>query len=346
MLNLDMVGQNQQACGSAFVVERPPVASSSFAADLLERLREEWMGEVPNLAGLVSYPLFRYASSPFSGGSDHYILSDPSVGVSTPMLIQWPDKFYHTSEDTLDKVDPHTLAVVGGLATAYAYFVASAGSQEARWLGHEMNARFRVQLTRSVQNGVSEALATAKAEDLAAIMTRIEKHACFFAGLQRMALHSLLRLAPQEKHLVARLQDEVDLAVPHEIERARAILLEHAHGLGLSAIPETAAREPDESERKAATLVPQRLFRGPVSVHDYLYRLTPQEREEARGWFKQDRDLYGVVSTSTDYWIDGKRTAAEIVDLVELETGKRDVQLVLRHLHLMDRLGLVSLQVR
>ncbi len=56
-LNLDMVGQDQQACGSIFVVERPPAAAPSFAADLLERLREAWMSEVPNLAARCE-PLF------------------------------------------------------------------------------------------------------------------------------------------------------------------------------------------------------------------------------------------------------------------------------------------------
>jgi hypothetical protein len=32
------------------------------------------------------------------------------------MITQWPDKFYHTSTDTLDKVDSTMLARVGTIA--------------------------------------------------------------------------------------------------------------------------------------------------------------------------------------------------------------------------------------
>ena len=34
----------------------------------------------------------------------------PRVGIPTPMIIDWPDKFYHTSADTPDKVSPNALA--------------------------------------------------------------------------------------------------------------------------------------------------------------------------------------------------------------------------------------------
>jgi len=74
-LNLDMVGQNQELCGSSFLIECPPQAMSSFAPVLLERLREELLGETAALGGTGEYALFRHAVIPFSGGSDHYILS-------------------------------------------------------------------------------------------------------------------------------------------------------------------------------------------------------------------------------------------------------------------------------
>ena len=126
-LNLDMVGADQSQTGSVMLLERPPDAASSFVPDLLEKLREELSHEAKTHTGMSSFPLYRYATTPFSGGSDHYIFSDPTVGVPMAMIIQWPDKFYHTSADTLEKVDPVSLARSGSLAAAYAYFVAQAG---------------------------------------------------------------------------------------------------------------------------------------------------------------------------------------------------------------------------
>ncbi|MFN2289657.1 MAG: DUF4910 domain-containing protein, partial [Anaerolineae bacterium] len=121
-LNLDMVGEDQDQTGSSWLIERPPDAAASFAPELLARLRDELpalrdAADVsPSHTGIGGYPLYRQAEVPFSGGSDHYILSDPSIGVPTPMLIQWPDRFYHTSADTPDRTDPRSLARAGSLA--------------------------------------------------------------------------------------------------------------------------------------------------------------------------------------------------------------------------------------
>jgi hypothetical protein len=50
------------------------------------------------------------------------------------------------------------------------------------------------------------------------------------------------------------------------------------------------------------------------------------------------------MATVANYWVDGKRTVAEIADLVELETGRRNVQLLVRHYKLLARLQLMSLR--
>ena len=133
-LNLDMVGADQSQTGSVMLLERPPDAAASFVPDLLEKLREELSHEAKSHTGLSSFPLYRHATTPFSGGSDHYIFSDPTVGVPMAMIIQWPDKFYHTSADTLEKVDPVSLARSGSLAAAFAYFVAQAGEVQTTYM--------------------------------------------------------------------------------------------------------------------------------------------------------------------------------------------------------------------
>nr|MBC7244401.1 DUF4910 domain-containing protein [Chloroflexota bacterium] len=342
-INLDMVGQNQDLCGSVFIIEGTPAATPSFVTDLLERMREEWIAQAQNLSSSFSYPLFRHTVTPFSGGSDHYILSDPTVGVPTAMLIQWPDKFYHTSEDTLDKVDPRMLAILGGLATTYAYFVANAEAHEADWLGHEMLARFKARLIRSMQSSLTDALSAKNSEELAQAAARLGRTVEFAASRQREAYRSLLRLAPREEWLIDDLNQEVDRTVCQEMEQARKTLQRKAQQLGLAEIPPLPQKEPDEWEKQAATMVPTRLFRGPVSPGAYMHKLTPQEKEEVYAWMKEHRAQYYGMSTVANYWADGNRTVAEIADLVELETGQRNVQLLVKHFKLLARLGLVAL---
>jgi hypothetical protein len=328
-----------------FIVESPPAAMSSFAADLLERLREELLGGVQSLSGTSSYPLFRHAVTPFSGGSDHYIFSDPSVGVPMPMLIQWPDKFWHTSGDTLDKVDPRMLGLVGGLAATYAYFIASAGAREVRWLGLEMLARFRMRLVRDVQNELTDAFGSKTAEELAASHLRLKRTLQFARDREKEAMATLTRLAPESGQLVRELQDEVKRDSDNELANATAALLAKAKELGLQPkVPTQAPQEPDEWERQSARLVPGRLFPGPVSPGPYLYKLPPEKREELRSWFNDHRSDYSAMSTLANYWVDGERTVAQIADLVEDEIGKRNVQLLVKHYQLLAELGLMSLR--
>src|SRR5918997_1588750 len=80
-INLDMVGENQAPCQGPLIAERPPAACAGFAGDLLAAILRELAGQdATNLAGNARYALFKWAVTPFSGGSDHYVFADPTVG--------------------------------------------------------------------------------------------------------------------------------------------------------------------------------------------------------------------------------------------------------------------------
>jgi len=91
-------------------------------------------------------------------------------------------------------------------------------------------------------------------------------------------------------------------------------------------------------------MVPSRKFRGPVPSGFHLHKLTPEERETAYAWFKEYGRLYHRLGTMANYWVNGERTVAEIADLVELETGQRNVQLLVKHYSLLAKLGLMALR--
>ncbi|MEA3340788.1 MAG: DUF4910 domain-containing protein [Chloroflexota bacterium] len=320
-LNLDMVGQDQSQCGSSFLLERPPDALSSFAPDLLECLRERLFFEFRAHAGRSGYPLFRHAVTPFSGGSDHYIFADPSVGVPMPMLIQWPDKFYHTTADTLDKVDPAMLGKVCTLAAAYVYCLAQAREPEARWLASEMSARFRQRIIGMVQKAATEAN-----EQSGVNQETVRRQVEYQSGRHHAALASLTRLAAID---VSDWQAGDDAFAQTEFARVA------------DALPMGSGNT--EKGGEGARLIPRRLFRGPLQVRDRVRRLDEGGRD---AWWRLNQIIVRKSSrTATvlaQYWADGQRTVAEIGQLIALETGLEVTSLLVEYFCFVERLGLMQ----
>jgi hypothetical protein len=298
-------------------------------------------GVAPSHTGLGAYPLYRQAEVPFSGGSDHYILSDPSVGVPTPMLIQWPDRFYHTSADTPDRTDPGSLARAGSLAAIYAYWLATAGPQEATWLGFEMVARFKAQAIQVAQAAAAEVLALADGESLAQAMAGLDRRLAYLLDRHKAALRTLERLAPIECP-VDELLVEAGRALHRELAWAKSAMDLRVATLDLESLPQIPPRELPEEERLAAGLIPARQVRGPVPLGAHLRRLDRKAQERWRQLIKARKDsAWYTLSTLALYWADGARSVLEIADLVELESGRRDVELILTYFQLLEALGFV-----
>ena len=133
-VNLDMVGESQADCGSTFLLEQAPHFLGSFADELLARIRNAAQDWVRDFSGAGHYSLARLAEVPYSGGSDHALWLDPSAGVPCPMLIQWPDRYYHSDLDTPERCDPDSLALTARAAATYAGFLAALGPGQLPWL--------------------------------------------------------------------------------------------------------------------------------------------------------------------------------------------------------------------
>jgi hypothetical protein len=348
-INLDMVGEDQRQTGSVWLIERPPDAAASFAPDLLARLRDELpslkgMPDVsPSHTGVGAYPLYRQAEVPFSGGSDHVALSDPTVGVPTPMLIQWPDRFYHTSADTPDRTDPNSLARSGTLAAAYAYWLATAGTGEATWLGYEMVARFKEKVVQAARKAVDRALALEDTEALARELASLDRRLAYLLAREKAALMTLERLGPIQC-LMTDLIPEVERSVHHELAWARGAVELKAVSLGAGTLPDVPSADLSELEMEAAGLTPVRQVRGPIPLQQHLKRLSAEDRATVKKLL-EDRQEHAAhtLLTLALYWADGVHTVLDIVNLVELEAGFRDVELVLTYFRMLKNLGFVQL---
>ncbi len=324
-LNLDMVGEDQNLCGSAMTIEQAPGSSASFADDLVTRLVEQ----VSSGAGPGNQPLFRHAVSPFTGGSDHCLLVDPTVGVPCPMIIQWPDKFHHTSADALDKVDPEMLAHAGSVAATYAHFLAHAGQQETTWLAEEVLSRFKTHLLATLRDHVTAAAGTSETPPHGQTLAR---RAQFLVERNDTALDSLRRLHTID---VTPWQKEAHEFAHRELAGVEELVLDPPM-----------QRPKNQWEEEAARIVLRRLCPGPIDLKNYLGKMNDEEHEAWWRVYKQSPEGTYTYPPLALYWADGNRHLQEISDLIELETGTRVTELLVTCCRLWDSLGLVELSNR
>lgn len=331
-INLDMVGENQDLCRGPLVAEYPPDAAGSFVGDLMAAIMEAVAAESKNLAGTSSYALFKHAVAPFSGGSDHYILSDPTVGIPCPMLIQWPDKYYHTSEDTLDKVDPAMLYRVGCMTATYAYLLANAGLAEAKWLLSESRGRYLQRLNQLLSTSAAEQLQAANPPALLTSWERVQ----YKLERKQAELASIKRFLDEteQEQFEPLLQAEVTFL--HEV--TNSLWQRHLQELGLDALPgRTAPVNIGDYQ-----LVPRRLFRGPLSMRGKLETLSPADRQTYEDLVAKHAEAARRAPDYLVYWADGQRTIAEIDHQVNMEIGISNPAFALGYFRFLEKLGLIA----
>lgn len=107
-INMDMIGENNQLCGSYLRITRTPWSRPSFL-DALTTYYTKFVDDMNITTRIGSNDKFNYRIVDYWGESDHALFNDAQVGVPSTMLVHFPDKFWHTSFDTPDKVDPTEL---------------------------------------------------------------------------------------------------------------------------------------------------------------------------------------------------------------------------------------------
>jgi hypothetical protein len=262
------------------------------------------------------------------------------------MLLQWPDKFYHTSADTPDRVSPGSLARSGSLAAAYAYWIATAGYSEARWLGHWMTTRFSAQAGRDSVETFERLCAppgpihTARTQLLADCRHRIR----FREERMSAALETLVQLDRQVEPDLTEMKASIREASARELR-----WIETQFDSNPSAVPAPAEQLEDlaaaetEWRDEAKRLIPRRIRPGPadavMAVQAWAGELLPGL------WALTERggEEFHDVTSIAEYWADGSRSIAAITALVSQETGRCADDLLLRYFKLLARAGLVEL---
>lgn len=354
-LNIDMVGADQSIGGGrTLVMERTHDAYPSYVNDVLSAILHERSKEVTNFTETGSIATFKYANDqPFSGGSDHAILGFPDIGIGTPMLIQWPDRYYHTGEDTLDKVSTDMLDIVGSIIGTYCYFIANAEYSELLWMVQEVSTKGKERLLRFNREFTNEFLKKIQLE----AEHKKQEHLLYdhlekFEGMLTLrrnreikALNTITKLlteADNKETFEALLQVEAETLTEltnKELSQVKETISKL--GLSLNLTPKEQKTKGQLVDVKDTELIPVKKHRGPITSVNRL-DISYEQQLEYEKIAKEHKEMMSTVKAAI-FWIDGKRTIAEIAEKVKQQRGKVSIPLLVKIMKQYEKEGIIKL---
>ncbi len=129
-VNLDMIGEKQELTKSTINIVRPPNFINGIEYEsIIVKYLIETLSINRSFSNTIQIMSYRFDINPYDGGSDHDIylqFSIPSI-----MVNQWPDTYYHTNLDSIDKFDP-ILAKRIGIGIGSALYVISSNALDRK----------------------------------------------------------------------------------------------------------------------------------------------------------------------------------------------------------------------
>jgi len=304
-INLDMVGASQDRRNGPLSVNETPRSMPSFTGSLAELILDELRRDEPLYENRIYVPLFNALLIEYRGGSDHAIYSDPSVGIPMPMFGQLPDRYYHSDHDLPGTIDPFILSKSCALAASYVYTLSNLEVEDAALIARRAGKN----LLERAEGAAADALNDEKSR--AWYKLRLDQYRRFYLG----ACDALL------PYFSGKERDEVSALVSGEKERMQQI----AQAIPLPALD---GGEPDDGmDDPRYDRVPVRSFWASAFYligdgDDLAERVlgkpeAPKKFREALGGETIPNPMEHLIS----YYIDGRRTAREVIREVRTETG-------------------------
>lgn len=348
-INLDMVGQNQELCKSTLNLDRTPDSLPSYLNDYVYSLMEETTKEFDNRTPLGLASTFRYRSQAFSGGSDHAEFTEATTRVPCVMLLQWPDLFYHTSMDTIDKVSEDSLKRVGWVATVAALTLANATHEDIFTLAHQTASKGMTRIMETSVEAVKELIEkktqTTKNEKNK-LANELAKTAAYYTSKiehvvwrEQQSVKSVKRLGehPELTTLINKHCEDIRNLGKSETRKLEETLnfIAKTSAIKLEKLEET------QADQEAKRLAPKKLFKGTLN-DDVLKKAIGEEEYE---WYEliddKDEDFSKKMAEILNF-MDGKRNAHDIIKAVSAEYSPTDPENVMKFLKDLKKAKLVT----
>ena len=340
-INLDMIGEDYEKCKSFMVLTRPPFSSPSYLGDVVEDMFL-WVDRLDMHSSRGSYSRLNYRDVAYSGGSDHVIFTDPSIGVPSLMLGH-ADVFHHTSYDTPDKSDPTELRRVTTAAAMAALVIANAQDEKALDIAAYTAEKGLDRLHQRTRKSMAFLRGLAEKDDFTKEALIFYRDAMSYTeivgGVGKASVLSCQELcrSARAKKTIDQISKNMDTDIRAENKR-----LEHYFQSVCQSRGFQPKRSPlTEQEINAQKIVPKRLYRGPLP-----YGFFEQSLGEGARWYWENARKIGGNMGDKMFEIanlaDGKHDLLWIRDAVSAEFGETDVEFVMQYVEDMKKLQLMK----
>jgi len=360
-LNFDMEGLHLSRSGSFLTMNRTPDSFPSFLNDIGASIMEfiSWTNRervqyrhngyrftLPIVSPNGSQDPFVMSVDKHYGASDHVVYI--SQGIPAVIFCTWPDNWYHSSQDTPDKLDSTQFKRVAVIGVAGAIVLAAADDEMAARVAAESLARGTERMGAAQRKGMgyiadvkdTSALANAFNEARVAVghQSAVEKQVVRSAAvLFTSPAEGQKKLAGLEtlvEQRAAALQNEVKAFYQLAAEQLKA-----------------AAAEPPITDlaTQAAKLIPERVGGpqpgfGPPAPPPGAPQLTPEERAALQAAMRKvpthmNSELNALLTQNATR----KRTVLEIRDFLSGEFEPLPLEDLMANLRAQEKLGTLKL---
>ncbi|MFX1510258.1 MAG: DUF4910 domain-containing protein [Promethearchaeota archaeon] len=347
-INCDMVGADPTMVGGVINLHRTPDSLPSFVNDLLEYHLCE-AAKNPNLISPDGSHLpFHFDVQKYDWRSDHTVFIDPSFNVPCPMLNQWPDAYYHSNLDSLDKIDTTHLRRVGYGVIMTLLTQAYAESDDAMFLATQVHANAHTRITQTTQQYVQEAIQAISQTERGAVLARTLRKAMEsirqISHRESVALQSVKVLSPHDSELhnfIDLMLEDLVQERQEEVRKLRQVEDLLSRSIGYSPLKRLVLRK---KEREAKKLSPRRKFQGPLHFTEFVRQTRPQDKNWLRANQKNQPFFVEALLELTNF-MDGHRSLYEIFTALEAEFGEvANIDTIMRFIQLLKEQNLIEIE--
>jgi hypothetical protein len=255
------------------------------------------------------------------------------VQVPGIMMIDWPDRWYHTSGDHVNNTDPTQLKRVAVIGAAAAFTIANADDEMAIRIASETAGNGTQRIGHQLARGLAE-MDAATAETLGAACKGAREHIEAAVINEKNTLETVNELAVDK----ARVAGHV-LALQKSIEQAGAAQLAavDAHMKAAAARLKVApvVLKPTDLEVTAAAMVPKQTPK--VTANGYQgYREFLPAADLAK--------FRGLDTGELGQLVNGRQSVLDMKKMLEAQAPvKTDLQLMIDYMNVLAKAGLIEM---